>query len=709
MAITADRRHFLVTAAATAVGLRLGFCLPPKAFSATAENSGSAPINAWLHIAPDGIVTIMVPVSEMGQGVYTALPMIVAEELECDWKNVRAEMAPASPVYAHPESGVQYTGNSTSVTAFFDPLRHAGAAAREMLRKAAAERWNVAPSECNAIKGRMVHKDSGREADYGDLADAASRQQPPRSIELKRRSEWRLIGTSPPRLDTLPKVEGSAVFGIDVQLEDMLVGTVIACPVFGGTLVRVDNSPALAVSGVHSVVSLHNAMIVLADSYWSALKGAKALSPEWSYGANANLTNEALRRTLHDGLGDKGATARTIGSVEAASAGATRNVEAIYEVPFLAHAPMEPMNTTAHIRPDGVEIWAPTQVQGRVQREVASMLGLTPEQIRVHTTFLGGAFGRRLETDFVLQAVAAARDAGRPVKLIWSREEDFRHDYYRPAAVSRLRAALDADGMPISWEHRIVAPSVSSRFEPDAVRNGIDPIAVEGAVDLPYAIKAQHIDYVMKNVPVPIGYWRSVGHSHNAYFVECFVDEIARATGKDPLRLRQELLVSRPRHLAVLEKAASAAGWNDPLAAGRYRGLALHECFGSVAAQVVEIATADGKPVRVERVTCAIDCGVVVDPDTVAAQMEGGIVLGLSEALHGDVRIEGGIVQQQNFDTYRVLGLAEMPKIEVHLIESDAKIGGVGEVGVPPIAPALANAVFAASGRPVRKLPIPFG
>ena len=707
MTAAPDRRRFLLTAAATAVGLRLGFRVPAMALSATADNLSSGPINAWLRIAPDGTVTIVVPVSEMGQGVLTALPMIVAEELECNWKDVRAETAPASPIYANPEAGVQYTGGSTSVTAFFDPLRRVGAVAREMLRHAAAARWNVAPDECEAINGRIVHKASGEAADYGDLADAASRQEPPpHSVEFKKRSEWRLIGTSPHRLDTPAKVGGGAVYGVDVELEGMLVGTVIACPAFGGALARVDHSPALAVSEVHSVVNLGNAVIVLADGYWSALKGAKALSPEWSYGAHSGLTSEAVRQTLHDGLAEQGAIAWETGDVERASADATRTIEAVYEVPFLAHAAIEPPNATAHVRPDGAEIWAPTQMQGVVQHQVASMLGLTPGQIQVHTTFLGGSFGRALETDFVLQAVAASKSAGRPVKLIWSREEDLRHDYYRPAVVSRLRAALGADGMPIAWEHRIVAPSISSRFAPGEVRNGVDPLAVEGAVDLPYAFGAQRIEYVMKNTPVPVGNWRSVGHSHNAYFVECFIDEIARTAARDPLRLRQALLASRPRHLAVLEKAAAAAGWNEPRAAGRSLGLALHECYGSIAAQVVELATDGGKLVRVERVTCAIDSGVIVHPDTVVAQMEGGIAMGLSEALHGEIRIEGGSVQQQNFDAYRVLGLAEMPRVDVHLIESDAKIGGVGEVGVPPIAPALANAIFAATGRPVRKLPI---
>ena len=385
-------------------------------------------------------------------------------------------------------------------------------------------------------------------------------------------------------------------------------------------------------------------MIVLADGYWSALKGAKALAPEWRYGAHAHLTGEDVRRTLHDGLAERGAIARETGSIERAFATGIRTLEAIYEVPFLAHAAIEPPNATAHVRPDGVEIWAPTQMQGVLQREVASMLGLTPEQIQVHTTFLGGTFGRALEIDFVLQAVAAAKSAGRPVKLIWSREEDLRHDYYRPAVVSRLRAALGADGMPTAWEHRIVAPSISSRWALSSVRDGIDPLAVEGAVDLPYALGAQRVNYVMKNTPVPVGNWRSVGHGHNAYFVECFIDEIARTAGKDPLRFRQALLASRPRHLAVLEKAAAGAGWDDFRASGRYLGLALHECYGSIVAQAVELSTEGGKPVRIERVTCAIDCGVIVHPDAVVAQIEGGIAMGLSEALHGGIRIEGGSV-----------------------------------------------------------------
>ncbi len=701
--MTVSRRQFLQTGAAAAGGLVIGFHLPAPGRGARAATAEAA-INAWLRIAPDDTVTILVAHSEMGQGVYTSLPMIVAEELEADWKKVRAEMAPADPEYRNRMFGVQATGGSTSVRSSFDHLRQAGATAREMLRQAAAERWGVPVAECHASGGRIVHGPKGWQATYGELAEAAARLEPPAEVALKKPAQWTLIGKPTPRLDTPLKVDGSAVFGVDVKLDGLLVGTVMACPVFGGRLRSVDEAPALAVKGVRAVVPLDDAVVVVADGYWPALKGLRALAPVWDEGANAAMSSASIRAGFMAALDGPAAVAATAGD-DAALAGAAKQVEAVYEVPFLAHATMEPMNATARVAADGVEIWAPTQGQGPIQFAVGAALGVEPVQVKVHTTFLGGGFGRRFETDFVLQTVLAAKAVGAPVKLIWSREEDIRHDFYRPAAVARLRGGLDAAGRPVAWQARLVCPSIMTRALPDYVKDGIDPSSVEGAVEIPYRIANRRTEYAMTHTGVPVGFWRSVGNSQNAFFVESFLDEIAHAAGADPLDFRLRLLDEAPRHRAVLEAAAEAAGWGGPLAAGRFRGLALHESFGSIVAEAVEISVGEGKALRVHKVACAVDCGVVVNPDTVVAQMESGIVYGLTAALFGEITLRDGRVEQGNFDGYEMLRLAQMPEIAVRIVESGAALGGIGEPSTPPIAPAVANAIFAATGERVRSLP----
>jgi len=700
------RRRFLQVGAAAAGGLLIGFHLPSGGRIAQARAAEGEWINAWLRIGSDDSVTILVSNSEMGQGVYTALPMLVAEELEVDWQQVRAEMAPADPTYNNAIFGMQATGGSTSVRATHEPLRRVGAAARELLVRAAAEGWGVEAGECQARSGRVHHEASGRSETYGALAGAAAKLEPVGEPELKPSSEWRLLGKPVPRLDVPQKVDGSAVFGIDVQVEGMKIATVRQCPVFGGKLAEVDPAPALAVTGVDQVVELEDAVIVVADGYWSALQGAQALQPQWEPGEHAGLSSEAILKDFEAALETAGAPAHSAGDVDTAMASAARTLEATYQVPFLAHATMEPMNATARVSADGADVWAPTQAQGPVQATVAALLGIDPTKVRVHTTFLGGGFGRRFELDFTSQAVRAAAATGAPVKLIWSREEDTQHDFYRPASVTRFRVGLDQDGMPVAWECRIVCPSIFSRVFPDWVQNGIDATSVEAAVELPYAIPNQRIDYVMRHTGVPVGFWRSVGNSQNAFFVQSFVDELAHAAGADPLDYQLRLLEGHPRHQAALTAAAELAEWQSPVPEGRARGLAIQESFGSIVAEVAEVSVSEQGQVRVHRVACAVDCGGVVNPDTVVAQMESGIVYGLTAALYGEITVREGRVLEGNFDTYPMLTLAEMPEVQVRIIESGAALGGIGEPGTPPIAPAVTNALFALTGKRLRRLPI---
>jgi isoquinoline 1-oxidoreductase subunit beta len=698
------RRHVLEIGAAAAGGFMIGVVLPPPVRGRAANGPARSALTAWVRVAPDDTVTMMIPSAEMGQGITTSLPMLVAEELEVDWRKVGIEFAPADPAYANPIFKMQATGGSTSIRGFFVPLRQAGAAAREMLRQAAAAQWGVPLSECNAVNGRIVHA-SGKSESYGALAHAAAQLPVPTGVELKPRSAWRILGKSTARLDTPPKVDGSAQFGLDVRLPDMLVGTIAACPVFGGKLKALDERPALAVKGVKAVIKLADAVAVLAEGYWPAKKGLMALAPQWEEGANAALDSERISAALRDGLGVNGAIAETHGDAAAALQKSAKIVEAIYTLPFLAHATMEPMNAAAKVSADRCEIWAPTQGQGPAQQVVAKILGLKPEQVAIHTTYLGGGFGRKFELDCILQAVMLAKQAGRPVKLIWSREEDIQHDFYRPVSTARLRAGLDFAGKVTAWDFKIVAPSIMTRVFPNLVKDGVDPSSVEGAVESPYAPDDRRIEYVLKDVGVPVGFWRSVGNSITSFYVEGFIDELAQAAGQEPYAFRRNLLAQKPRHRAVLDKAAETANWQAPPPAGHFRGIAMHESFGSIVAEAVEISIGpDG--LRVHRVDCAVDCGLAINPDTIVAQMESGIAYGLTAALYGEITLKAGRVEQANFDSYRMLQLAQMPKINVSILEGDDKPGGIGEPGTPPIGPALANAIFAATGKRLRSLPI---
>jgi isoquinoline 1-oxidoreductase beta subunit len=673
---------------------------------ASPNRHGFSP-NAWLIITPDNIVTVIVGKSEMGQGVSTSLPMIVADEIEADWKQVRVEMAPAGEEYKDPAWGMQTTGASTSIRHMFGPLRIASAAAREMLVSAAAQTWAVPVHECEAYRGTVRHIKSGRSLTYGQLSQKAAEIPIPPNPPLKKEGQFGLIGTSIPRLDVPDKVNGSAIFDMDVFIPDMLYAAVSRPPAFGARAISHDRGAAEKVTGIRKVVDLNRRIAVCADTLDAAWKGRDALHVTWDEGEQPDLDNDNLERILIQHLNKRGKSARSHGNVKRAMNHAVQKIEATYILPYLSHATMEPMNCTAHVREDTCEVWAPTQDQSGVLQTVKEVTGLKPEQIHVHTTYLGGGFGRRLESDFVEEAVQVSKATGKPIKLIWTREEDMQNDFYRPATCSKIEGGIDGKGRLIAWVHKLVAPSIFSRVYPQMVRNGIDPAAVEGAVDMKYEIPNIHLDYVRIDLPVPVGFWRSVGHSHNAFTVESFVDELAHAARKDPLEFRLNLLKNHPRPRRVLEVAAEKACWGKPSTKGHGRGIAQHFSFGSYVAQVAEVSVnkKDGT-VKVHRIVCAIDCGPAINPDMITAQMEGGIIFGLSAALKERVDFAHGGVVSTNFHNYGILPMSRTPKIEVHIVRSNAKLGGAGEPGVPPTAPSVANAVFAATGTRVRRLPM---
>ncbi|MDX2057132.1 MAG: xanthine dehydrogenase family protein molybdopterin-binding subunit [Gemmatimonadales bacterium] len=721
-----QRRDFIRVAAGAGAGLTLAVmldgCRPEAAPEAP---SGAFAPNAWLRIAPDGSVTVMVDRSEMGQGISTALAMLVAEELDADWSQVRYQFAPANEAYFNPAMKVQATGGSTGVRAAWGPLREASAAARAMLVAAAARSWNVSPGECTTESGRVIHAGSGRSIGFGDLADAAGREAVPESVVVKKPDAFRLIGKPIVRLDLLDKVTGRAEFGLDAGPRDAWVAVVARSPVFGGTVAGHDPASALAVPGVRQVVVIESGVAVVADSFWAARAGREALKVTWNDGPGAALDDAGISAAFDALLREDGRQAKRVG--DPASVAPARLVEATYDVPYLAHATMEPMNCTADVRDDGVTVWAPTQFQaaprylagGGSRGVAASVAGVGVDRVDIHTTHLGGGFGRRSELDFVREAVEVSKAVKRPVRLVWTREDDIRHDHYRPAARHRIAAGIDQAGRPVVWRHHVAAPSIMAKFIPGFVpdwmahlagplKGGIDPSAVEGVADLAYPVPNLEVRYHEAKFPVPVGYWRSVGHTHTAFAVECFIDELAEAAGRDPVEYRRELLAERPRHRAVLDLAAERAGWGGPVPEGRARGVAVHESFGSYVAEVAEVGLVDGK-VRVHRIVCAVDCGQVVNPDTVVAQIEGAVVYGLTAALMGRVTIDRGRVKESNFHDYPVLRMREMPVVEVHLVASPFEPGGVGEPGTPPVAPAVANAVSRLVGRRIRSLPIAVG
>ena len=703
------RRSFVASVATLGGGLALGFRLPTGSAPASAAG-GIAEVNAWVVVEPDDAVVIRVARSEMGQGITTALPMLVAEELECEWNKVRAEFPTADEnLRRHRAWGDMSTGGSRSVRGSQEYLRKAGAAAREMLIAAAAQQWNVSAAECQAAKSVITHKPSGRTLRFGEVAEAASKLQPPAEPRLKDPKDWTLAGTPQKRLDTMDKVTGKPIFGIDVRVPNMLYAAIVQCPVFGGTPKSYDEAKIRGLKGVRRVVPLPNAVAVVADSWWRAKQAVDALPIAWDEGQSGKVSSADIAGLLRAGLAvPEAAVVRKDGDVEAALTKATKYVEAEYAAPYLAHATMEPMNCTAHVTPNQVEVWVPTQSGEGALAAAAAAAEVAPEKVVVHKTTLGGGFGRRgAVQDYVHQAVLIAKAVGQPVKLLWTREEDIRHDFYRPAAMVKFTAGLDPSGMPIAWRVRVTSPSIFATLLPQRLVNGVDQAAANGFTDeMAYDVPNYHVDYAMRTTHVPVGFWRSVNHSQNGYFRECFIDEMAHAAGQDPYQYRRRLLSKDPVRLAVLDAAARTAKWDTPAPQGVSRGIALVEAYGSLCAQVVEASVGDKGQLKVRRVVAALDSGHVVNPAILQSQVESGIVYGLTAALYGAITIENGRVTQGNFDDYEMLRMADMPMVETVLVPSGGFWGGGGEVAVPPLAPALCNAIFAATGKRIRSLPL---
>lgn len=705
--VDTGRRDFLKTSGASA--LVVGFALPLAPRRADAASAAAATTfapNAWVRITPDGRVTVVCGSAEMGQGVLTAIPMLVAEELDADWRRVRVEQAPVDKAYANPMFGMQATGGSTTVRAHWEPVRKAGAAAREMLVAAAAAQWKLPADRLRTDNGFVIAPD-GRRVAYGALVAAASKQPVPADPKLKDDQSLRLLGKPLKRLDTPIKVDGSAKFGIDAQLDGALVAVMARAPQPGAKPARVDDAKARAVKGVRQVLMIPSGVAVLADGYWAAKKGRDALDIQWDLAAAAGLSSQKVSAMLVEGAMNAPAVARDSGNLRDAVAASAVSVESQYEAPYLAHACMEPMNCTAWVKGDEVEIWAGTQSQGPAQGILGQVAQVTPAKVKVNTLLLGGGFGRRFAPDFTIDATLLSKLSGRPVKLIYTREDDMAAGFYRPASVARFEGAVDAKGRVTMLRCGVGSPSImaASGFMkiPD---NGVDHFALEGIDDHPYDIENQRIAYGRVEPGPQVWFWRSVGHSQNVFFIESFIDELAAAAKADPYEFRRAMLGKSPRHKGVLELAAQKAGWGQPLPSGVFRGIAVAQSFGSYVAEVAEVSVAaDGTP-RVHRVVAAVDCGKTVNPEIIRRQIEGGIVYGLSAALYGKITFKDGRVEQGNFHDYPVLRMNEMPKVEVHILPSTEKPGGIGEPGTPPIAPAVTNAIFAATGKRVRTLPI---
>lgn len=728
--VSPSRRRFMQIGATAGGGLLFGFSLfgcskedsrkePPSEQAvgqASTEHSDTAPglaRDAFIRIDRTGLVTLIIHKVEMGQGTFTSMPMLLAEELGADLSKVKLEQAPANnELYADPLLGGQVTGGSTSVRGAWKPLREAGAMVRSVLVSAAAKQWDVDTADLQVVAGTVRHQASGRSAHFGELVDAASKMELPKNVKLKDPEQFVLIGKAMKRLDSPAKVNGTAQFGIDARLPNMGIAAVAASPVTGGKLVAVDEQKAMAVKGVRQVLRLEGAVAVVADHFWAAKQGLAAAAPRFDDGPNAKVSLNGIVADMMKVSQGEGAVARNVGdALKALEEKGGRRIDAVYELPFLAHATMEPINCTVDLRADGCDLWVGTQVPALAQGAAAKTAGLPVEKVKVHNYYIGGGFGRRLEVDYVIQAVAFAKLAKGPVKFIWTREEDIQHDMYRPYYVDRLSARLDDKGRPAAWFHRVTGSSIMARFAPPAVKDGVDPDAVEGAADLQYAIPAMRVEYVRHEPPgVPTAFWRGVGPTHNVFVVESFIDELAQAARQDPVVFRRALLEKSPRTLGVLSLAAEKAGWGKPLApiAGRKvgRGISTQFAFGSYMAQVAEVSVGPDGDVQVHRVVCAVDCGQAVNPDGIIAQMEGGIVFGASAALWNEITLANGRVQQSNFGDYRMMRINEAPVVEVHIVNSRDEPGGIGEPGTAGIAPALTNAVFAATGKRIRKLPI---
>jgi isoquinoline 1-oxidoreductase subunit beta len=704
------RRVFLQRTTVVSGGLVLALTLPGAGGLRAAEQVRGGQMNAWLKIGADDSITIVVDRSEMGQGVYTALPMLLAEELEVDLARVKVVAAPVGDAYVNALNGGQVTGTSNSVQDAWEKLRKAGAQARLMLIAAAAQMWHIKPSDCRAQDGKVVSA-QGKTATYGQLAEAAARLPVPKEVPLKDPAQFRLIGKPLARLDTADKVDGSAEFGLDVKLPGMLYAVIALSPTLGGKLVSVDSSAAQAMAGVRRVLTTSSGVVVVADHFWQARKARDVLRINWDQGPNAGLDTAKIWSVIHAAAAEPGASALARDEVSAslkngnapeALRKAAKTFSAVYELPMLAHATMEPMNCTADVKADRCDVYVGTQVQQMAQAAAADAAGLKPGQVNIHTTLLGGGFGRRLEVDFVPAAVAASKALGVPVKLIWTREDDMTQDYFRPPAREEVTAGLDGNGRLVAWALHITSPSITARFDPTN-KNPFDSV-IEYVQNFPYAVPNFDLRYTRREIGLDVGYLRSVSHGPNCFAVESSIDELATAASRSPLDFRLELLAGKPRHKRVLELVAERSSWGHP-PRGRYQGIAFMEGYTSYIAQVAEVSVAGGR-VKVHKITCVIDCGQTVNPRIVEAQLQSGIIYGLSAALWGDITLQNGRVQQRNFNDYRVLRLNETPDIDIHIIPSDAPPGGIGETGVPPVAPAICNALFAATGRRLRSLPI---
>jgi isoquinoline 1-oxidoreductase subunit beta len=705
------RRAFLQRTALASGGLVLALTLPALGGPRSAEAVRGGQLNAWLKIAPDDSITIVVDRAEMGQGVYTSLPMLLAEELEVDLSRVNVVAAPAGDIYTNVLNGGQVTGTSNSIQDAWEKLRKAGAQARLMLIAAAAQMWHVKPSDCHAENGKVISA-QGRTATYGQLADSAAKLPVPKDVQLKSAAQFRLIGKPLPRLDTPAKVDGSAEFGLDVKLPGMLYAVIALSPTLGGKAASVDSSKAQAMAGVRRVLTTASGVVVVADHFWQARKARDVLRIDWDHGPNAGLDNAAIWSVI-DKAAAAGPGASALGREEVSAVlkqgnapealkKAARTFSAAYELPMLAHAPMEPMNCTADVKADRCDVYVGTQVQQMAQAAASDAAGLKPEQVDIHTTLLGGGFGRRLEIDFVPAAVEASKAVGVPVKLIWTREDDMTHDYFRPPAREEVTAGFDAQGRLVAWGLHVTSPSITARFDPTN-KNPFDSV-IEYVQNFPYAIPNFDLRYTRQEIGIDVGYLRSVSHSPNCFAIESSIDELAAAASSNPLDFRLRLLAGKPRHTRVLELVAERSAWGHA-PRGHYQGLAFMEGYTSHIAQVAEISVDKGR-LKIHKITCVIDCGQTVNPRIVESQLQSGIVYGLSAALWGDITLRNGRVQQQNFNDYRVLRLNEMPEIDIHIIPSDAEPGGIGETGVPPVAPAVCNAIFAATGKRLRSLPI---
>ncbi len=705
-----SRRQFLKESAALMGGLVIGFYLPNKggrAFAAEAPSKPVYPPNAFIRIATDESITIVVKKSELGQGVYTSLPMLIAEELEVDWNQIRVESAPVAAVYNHTGFGMQMTGGSSSIPSSWEQLRRVGASARILLIRAAASQWGVPEAECHAENSQVIH--GGKKLSYGKLAGAAARLPLPEHVELKAPKDFKLIGKAVKRLDTPEKINGSAVFGIDVYLPGMLTVLIARCPVFGGKVRRYDATEARKLAGVEGIYQVPTGIAVAATGFWPAKTARDLLDIEWDEGAGASLSTPGMRAQYLDLAKQPGTVARHDGDTVQGFKTAHKTVTAEYEIPYLAHAAMEPLNVVVDLKPDHCTIWTGTQAQTMDRNMAAKTAGLKPEQVEIHTTFLGGGFGRRANprSDFVIEAVQAAMTIGKPIKVIWTREDDMQGGYYRPMWSDAIEAGIAKDGKPLAWKHTIVGQSIvaGTPFEGFMTHNGIDATSVEGATTLPYLIPNLQIDLHSPKNAVPVQWWRSVGHSHTAFVVETMMDELAYLAGRDPIAYRLDNLPADSRYRGVLQLAAKQAGWSEKKRpAGHAMGGAVHKSFESYVAEIAEISLENGR-IRVHRVVAAVDCGMVVNSDGVVQQIESAIVFGLSAALHGEITLQKGRVVQSNYHDYPPLRFSEMPKVEVHIVKSELPPSGIGEPGTPPIAPAVANAVFKLTGKRLRRMP----